>query len=181
MHIKFKRSLGLILLAGLLLAALLQVLSPQTGPTFNIAPRRGGTLKEFIYRKNQNILSSYPDIPYHTKESVARCAAQEPVSLNSCSSLNSRVHFTCLIPLPDTACYLITRVRVWLTRRAFIFLFPIICTPASGPTVLGVPSWSLSPTLKKPNVTELKSIASTKIGHSHTHTQTLHLLSVCNY
>lgn len=90
MHIKIKsfkikiKSLGLILLAGLLLAALLQGLSPQAGPTVDITPRRGGTLKESINRKNHNVGSSYGDIPYHTKESVARCAAQKRFSLASC-------------------------------------------------------------------------------------------------
>lgn len=104
MHIKIKRTLGLILLTGLLLVVLLHSLSPQAGPTVDITTRRRGTLKESINRKNHDILSSYGDIPYHTKESVARCAAQERFSLASCLSLSSRVHFTCLISLPDTAC-----------------------------------------------------------------------------
>lgn len=102
MHIKIKKSLGLILLTGLLLAVLLKGLSKQSGPTADITRRRGDTLKESIRWKNPDILSSYEDVPYHTKESVARCAAQEHFLLASRLSLNSRVHFTCLIPLPGT-------------------------------------------------------------------------------
>lgn len=84
MHIKIKRSLGLILLAGLLLAALLQGLSPYAGPTIDITPRQRGALKEYINRKDREHGSSHRDIPYHTKESVVRCAAQERFSLASC-------------------------------------------------------------------------------------------------
>lgn len=84
MHIKIKRTLGLILLAALLLAALLQGLSPHVGPTVDITPRQRGALKESINRKNHEHSSSYGNIPYHTKESVARCAAQERFSLASC-------------------------------------------------------------------------------------------------
>ncbi|TWW56639.1 Beta-1,4 N-acetylgalactosaminyltransferase 1 [Takifugu flavidus] len=72
MHIRLKRSLGLILLAGLLLAALLRGWTPQSSSTVDIKPRRGSDLKELIDRKIHDIVGSDGDIPYHTKESLAR-------------------------------------------------------------------------------------------------------------
>lgn len=80
MHIRHKRSLALILLAGLLLVALLQGWTPQSSSTVDIKPRRGSDLKELIDRKIHDIAGSYGGIPYHTKESVARCDAQERFS-----------------------------------------------------------------------------------------------------
>lgn len=79
MHIRLKRSLGLTLLAGLLLVALLQGWT-QSSSTVDIKPRSGNNLKELIDRKNHDIIGSYGDIPYHTKESVARCVARERFS-----------------------------------------------------------------------------------------------------
>lgn len=80
MHISVKRSLVLIVLAGLLLAALLQGLPPQRSSTVDMKPRRGSNLKEFIDKKILDTVSSYGDIPYHTKESVVRCAARQRFS-----------------------------------------------------------------------------------------------------
>lgn len=104
MHIRLKRSLGLILLAGLLLLALLQGWTPQSSSTVDIKPRRGSNLKELIDRKIHDIVGSYGDIPYHTKESVARCAARERFSPTCHFSLNSHINFTHLISLPDAVC-----------------------------------------------------------------------------
>ncbi|XP_029690063.1 beta-1,4 N-acetylgalactosaminyltransferase 1a isoform X2 [Takifugu rubripes] len=75
MHIRLKRSLGLILLAGLLLVVLLQGWTLQSSSTVDIKPRRGSDLKELIDRKIHDIVGSYGDIPYHTKESVASLLA----------------------------------------------------------------------------------------------------------
>lgn len=72
MHIKIKRCLGLILLAGLLLAALLQGLTPQGGTTVDIKASRGGKPKGVTNRAVHDIASSYNDV--HVREGVARCA-----------------------------------------------------------------------------------------------------------
>lgn len=80
MHISVKRILVLIVPAGLLLAALLQGLTPQRSSTVDIMPRRGSNLKELIDKKVHDTVSSYGDVPYHTKESVVRCAARQRFS-----------------------------------------------------------------------------------------------------
>lgn len=70
----------LIVLAGLLLIALLHGLSPQRSSTVDIKPRRGSNLKEIIDKKIHDAVSSDGDVPYHTKDSVVRCAAWQRFS-----------------------------------------------------------------------------------------------------
>lgn len=78
MNMRTKR-IGLLLLAVLLLAVLLQIMTPHISSTVAINPRPGSLLKESIDKRIYNITSSYKNVPYHIKDSVSRCAAQKHV------------------------------------------------------------------------------------------------------
>lgn len=72
MRVINKKFLGLILISGLLLTALLHVWNPWSGSVVDIQPRQQSTMKNLIERTTQLLVSSYEDIAYHIKEDVAR-------------------------------------------------------------------------------------------------------------
>lgn len=71
MRVSKNKFLGLILISGLLLTALLHVWESRSGSVVDIGPRQQSTIKNLVDRTSQHLVSVYPDIAYHIKEDVA--------------------------------------------------------------------------------------------------------------
>lgn len=181
MHITKKKCLGLILLSGLLLLALLQVLSPWTHSGVDIQQRQGSSVKKLLDGKIQDIISGYRDIAYHTKEDVAWCV----ISQNTCYFVYILLLILICIPfnslsiiyIPDAVVWLKIHVCVWLMRRPFTCRSPICCSRVCGPIMLVLRSWSPTLTLKAQSVTELRSTAALRGGKVNWMVNT----SLCNH
>ncbi|XP_071759370.1 beta-1,4 N-acetylgalactosaminyltransferase 1a isoform X1 [Centroberyx gerrardi] len=71
-----KKVLGLILVGGFLLVALIHFWSPGVSSGVDIRPRVGCAIEKLLQKKMKDFISGYHDIPYHIKEDVACRLAQ---------------------------------------------------------------------------------------------------------
>lgn len=139
-----KKFLGVILISGLLLAALLHSWSPQCSSAVYISHRRPSEIKNILERVAGP--HDYHDIAYHVKEDVASWVTRQ--NFHICRTFDLFFLFQlsqCLLPHFDEAFWLKTRVCVRPTRTPSSCRGWICCFLRCGPWISPLLSWSLKP------------------------------------
>ncbi|KAJ3586038.1 hypothetical protein NHX12_012440 [Muraenolepis orangiensis] len=72
MRVLMKKGLVLVVISGVLLLALIHLWSPEMKPNVDISRKQRSHIESLLKKRNKDAVSSYQDVPYTIKLSVAR-------------------------------------------------------------------------------------------------------------